>query len=57
MNIILSHKKRCLDAKKDAQTQEQICFIDLKIGCVKSVKLKKQQKESKQVIIAEIITS
>ena len=57
MNIILSHKKRCLDAKKDAQTQEQICFIDLKIGCVKSVKLKKKQKESKQVIIAEIITS
>ena len=51
MNIILSHKK------KDASTQEQICFIDLKIGCVKSVKLKKKQKESKQVIIAEIITS
>ena len=39
MNIILSHKK------KDAQTQEKICFIDLKIGCVKSVKLKKQNKK------------
>ena len=58
MNIILSHKKKMLRRKKRCLDARTNLFYRFEDWLCKERKIKKtKQKESKRVIIAEIITS